>query len=297
MPELPEVETVRRGLDAAMVGRVISAAEVRRAGLRFDFPDRFAQRLIGRRIRHVSRRAKYLLAGLDSDETLIVHLGMTGRFSVFSNDRQDRNLGEFYYEPPASRAADGPHDHVVLRLDDGTLLVYTDPRRFGVMDLCPTGALTQHRLLKVLGAEPLGNELNAAYLKTHFANRRSPLKAVLLDQGIVAGLGNIYVCEVLNRTRLSPRRQAGTLARGRRPDSRLERLVAEIRAVLVEAIEAGGSTLRDYAAPHGTQGGFQQRFRAYDREGKPCLNKDCKGIVRRIVQSGRSTFYCPRCQR
>ena len=297
MPELPEVETIRCGLEPAMSGRVIAALDVRRPDLRFPFPERFAERVSGARIDRLTRRAKYILADLDNGLTIIMHLGMSGRFSVVAPHGAAHNLGEFYYLSGAHGNEPGPHDHVVLTLNDGTRIVYTDPRRFGLMDLCRTEDLAGHRLLAGLGAEPLGNELNAQYLHERFARRRTPLKAALLDQRIIAGLGNIYVCEALNRARLSPKRLAGTLARTKAVDPRLDRLVMQIRNVLSEAIHAGGSTLRDYAMTDGSSGAFQQRFCVYDREGEACANEGCAGIVRRIVQSGRSTFYCPRCQR
>ena len=297
MPELPEVETVRSGLEPAMQGRTITEVQLNRPNLRFPFPEQFGERISGARVERLTRRAKYILAELDNGNTIIMHLGMTGRFSVFSNNHLTHNLGEFYYLSASDKAGAGAHDHVVFTLDDDTRIVYTDPRRFGIMDLCATKNLDDHKLLAGLGVEPLGNELHAQYLKERLAGRRMPLKAALLDQRIIAGLGNIYVCEALNRAQLSPKRLAGTLARGRKIDPRLERLVAEVRSVLREAIDAGGSTLRDYATTDGSSGEFQQRFCVYDREGQACLQNHCKGIVRRIVQSGRSTFYCPRCQR
>ncbi|MGI9464034.1 MAG: bifunctional DNA-formamidopyrimidine glycosylase/DNA-(apurinic or apyrimidinic site) lyase [Aestuariivirgaceae bacterium] len=297
MPELPEVETVKRGLQPAMEGRLISDVELRRADLRFAFPADFAERLKNSRVEKLARRAKYILAYLDTGDVLMMHLGMSGRFTVFAPEGGTRNLGEFYYLHGALDAGAGPHDHVVFTLDDGAKLVYTDPRRFGMMDLCPEAELSEHRLIAPIGVEPLGNELNAAYLHEAFGNRKTPLKAALLDQRIIAGLGNIYVCEALHRSGLSPKRSAGTLARRRRVDDRLEALTTAIRAVLNEAIAAGGSTLRDYAGADGASGAFQQRFSVYDREGEDCPKPDCSGTVRRIVQSGRSTFYCPRCQR
>ncbi len=297
MPELPEVETVKRGLQAALQGRVIARVELRRADLRFAFPADFAGRLTGCRIARLTRRGKYILAHLSSGEVLIMHLGMSGRFTVLAPQGTGCNLGEFYYLQGATRASDGPHDHVVMTLENGARLVYTDPRRFGMMDLCAENDLATHRLLASIGVEPLGNELNAAYLNEAFGNRKTPLKAALLDQRIIAGLGNIYVCEALHRSGLSPKRLAGTLARRSKVDERLERLSGAVRAVLNEAIEAGGSTLRDYAMTDGSSGGFQQRFAVYDREGDDCPKTGCSGRVRRIVQSGRSTFYCPACQR
>ncbi|NNE21406.1 MAG: bifunctional DNA-formamidopyrimidine glycosylase/DNA-(apurinic or apyrimidinic site) lyase [Rhizobiales bacterium] len=297
MPELPEVETVKRGLQPAMQNRRIEFVELRRADLRFPFPQGFAERLQGRRISTLTRRAKYILAHLDSGDVLIMHLGMSGRFTVFAPEGSSQNLGEFYYLQGADTAGNGAHDHVVITLDDGAKLVYTDPRRFGMMDLCPEGDLDRHRLLASIGIEPLGNELNAAYLHDALKGRKTPLKAALLDQRIIAGLGNIYVCEALHRSGLSPKRLAGTLSRNRKVDERLERLSSAIRSILNEAIEAGGSTLRDYASTDGNSGAFQQLFSVYDREDEDCPKPDCSGTVQRIVQSGRSTFYCTSCQR
>ncbi len=297
MPELPEVETVLRGLRPAMEGRTIEDVRLSGKHLRFPYPPRFKSRLRGHRVVRMHRRAKYLLAELESSEVLIMHLGMSGRFTVHSDAGAAHNLGEFYFEQGATHAGDGPHDHVVLDLSDGVRLVYTDPRRFGIMDLCPAESLGAHKLMRNIGVEPLGNGLNAEHLHLAFAGKRTPLKAVLLDQRIIAGLGNIYVCEALHRSGLSPKRLAGTLAAHRKPDIRLERLVLSIRAILAEAIEAGGSTLRDYVGANGASGEFQQRFAVYDREDTDCPKGDCGGKIRRIVQSGRSTFYCPRCQR
>lgn len=297
MPELPEVETVCRGLEPAIAGRAIASVRLNRADLRFPFPAGLAARLQGRRVSHVERRAKYILIHLDSGETLLSHLGMTGRFTVWQANGRAKNLGEFYYAEEAGRQGDGPHDHVVLDLDDGTRIVYADPRRFGFIDFIGAGERDRNRFLSGLGVEPLGNEFNAAYLAAAFAGRRTPLKAALLDQRIIAGLGNIYVCEALYRARLSPRRMAGSIVRKRGDSPRVESLVAAVRSVLAEAIAAGGSTLRDYAHTDGTSGEFQQRFDVYDREGQPCRTPGCPSSVARIVQSGRSTFYCPTCQR
>jgi formamidopyrimidine-DNA glycosylase len=292
MPELPEVETVMRGLAPELVGRRVVGVALRRPGLRFPFPADFAARLEGRRIEGLSRRAKYILAAVEGGATLLVHLGMTGRFTVIGAQGAARNLGEFYHEEGAGAAGSGAHDHVVLTLETGARIVYTDPRRFGVMDLFAAG--DDHRLLAGLGVEPLGNAFNAEYLAAKFARKAAPLKAALLDQRVVAGLGNIYVCEALHRAGLSPFRKARTLARRAR-DPRLEALVRRIRDVLAEAIAAGGSTLQDFAHTDGTEGAFQQRFAVYDREGEPC--PVCATPVRRRVQAGRSTFYCSTCQK
>jgi formamidopyrimidine-DNA glycosylase len=294
MPELPEVETVMRGLAPVLAGRRIVRAEARRPDLRFPLPKDFSRRLEGRQVLGLRRRAKYILARLDSGDCLLLHLGMSGRISVARPNGRTHNLGEFYDEVDAG-AGRGPHDHVVLNLDDGVRIVYTDPRRFGTMDIFPDDTADQHKLLANLGVEPLGNEFTADYLAEAFAGKAAPLKATLLDQTIVAGLGNIYVCEALFRAQLSPKRRAGTLARRGEADERLDALVRHIREVLEEAIRAGGSTLRDYARADGTPGAFQQVFAVYDREGAACPS--CSAPIKRAVQSGRSTFYCSRCQR
>lgn len=294
MPELPEVETVMRGLKPVLEGRRIEAVSLRRAGLRFPFPERFAERLTGSRVTGLWRRAKYILAGLDTGDVLLVHLGMTGRFTVFSG-AETRNLGEFYFETAAGETGQGPHDHVVLTLEDGTRVVYTDPRRFGIMDLFPEAQTGSHKLLGGIGVEPLGNEFSADYLAERFRDKAAPLKAALLDQHIIAGLGNIYVCEALHRAGLSPRRKARTLVRKKGHDPRLDHLVRHVRDVLAEAITAGGSTLQDFAHTDGASGAFQQRFLVYDREGEPCMG--CGAPIERLVQSGRSTFYCRHCQK
>ena len=293
MPELPEVETVMQGLKPVLEGRVIARVSLRRAGLRFPFPEGFAERLEGRRITHLWRRAKYILAALDSGDILLVHLGMTGRFTVFGPQGQ-KNLGEFYFETAAGEAGEGPHDHVVLTLEGGTRVVYTDPRRFGIMDLFPEGEQASHKLLAQIGVEPLGNAFSAAYLAERFRGKAAPLKSALLDQHVIAGLGNIYVCEALFRAGLSPKRKAGTLVKRRGHDPRLDTLVRHIREVLAEAISAGGSTLQDFAHTDGEKGEFQQRFLVYDREGEPCAS--CGAPIERLVQGGRSTFYCRNCQ-
>lgn len=295
MPELPEVETVRRGLEPVMSGARIVRAMVRRADLRFPFPDRFAERLTGATVRSVGRRAKYLLVALSSGETLIMHLGMSGRFSIGAVLGGTRVLGEFEQDTGNDLA----HDHVVFEMSNGATITYNDPRRFGSMDLCADAGLDQHRLLAELGVEPLGNGLSAAYLAARAHGKATDLKAFLLDQKIIAGLGNIYVCEALYRAGLSARRSASCLASGRKAKAtaRAERLVPIIRDVLTEAIAAGGSTLRDYKQADGSLGYFQHAFKVYGREGQPCVKPGCEGTVCRIVQSGRSTFFCPLCQR
>ncbi len=285
MPELPEVETVRRGLAPHLVGARIAKARTKRADLRFAFPQRFAARLTGRRVEALTRRAKYLLAELDDGNIWVTHLGMTGRWSVSGLKQQP---GDFYYaEPP-----DPAHTHVVLDMETGARLEYNDPRRFGYMDLIARDALDTHPWFARLGPEPLGNEFHAPYLAEAFAGKKANVKTALLDQRVVAGLGNIYVVEALHRAGIAPTRAAGSVSR-----ARLEKLAPAIRAVLEEAIAAGGSTLSDYAAVDGAQGGFQQRFRVYDREGARCVTPKCGGVIKRAVHGGRSTFWCAKCQR
>ncbi len=285
MPELPEVETVRRGLAPALVGRRIKHAKIRRANLRFPFPARFAARLKGRTIETLDRRAKYLLARLDNGLFWITHLGMTGRWSVIGAKQQP---GDFYYaEPPAPA-----HTHVVIEMEQGPRLEFNDPRRFGYMDLIPENELETHPYFKALGPEPLSNAFHEGHLKKAFAGKKSSAKAALLDQRVVAGLGNIYVVEALHRAHIAPTCPAGGI-----PAKRLGPLFRAIRAVLEEAIEAGGSTLSDYAAVDGAQGGFQHRFAVYGREGESCPTPGCGGTIVRAVHGGRSTFWCPRCQR
>ena len=275
MPELPEVETVRRGLAPAMEGGVIARAEVNRPDLRWPFPDAMAERLTGARV--------YILADLDRGETLIIHLGMSGRMTVSGME-----ICGFYHDHPAAAA----HDHVVLHMDGGARVTFNDARRFGAMDLWPTNRIEEHWLLNTLGPEPLGNAFSAAYLAERFAGRRMPVKAALLDQRIVAGLGNIYVCEALFRAGIHPKRLAGRIS-----CARIARLVPVIRDVLEEAIAAGGSSLQDHRQASGELGYFQHAFAVYDREGEPCKTPGCPGVIRRIVQSGRSSYYCPICQR
>ena len=289
MPELPEVETVKRGLEPVLKGHRIERVETRRPGLRFPFPQGFSERLSGAKVQTLSRRAKYILMDLDNGFSLIVHLGMTGRFTVLS-PKGVSNLGEFYFEAGAGEGANGPHDHVVLHLEQGVRLVYSDPRRFGMMDVVETSMVGQHRLLKDIGVEPLGNELSASYLAQKFRGKAAPMKAALLDQRIIAGLGNIYVCEALFRVRLSPKRKAGSVKL-----EKLEELVRHIRDILNEAILAGGSTLQDFKSTNGERGSYQQRFLVYDREGEPCTS--CGKPIKRMVQSGRSSFYCGACQK
>ncbi|MEM6637777.1 MAG: bifunctional DNA-formamidopyrimidine glycosylase/DNA-(apurinic or apyrimidinic site) lyase [Pseudomonadota bacterium] len=283
MPELPEVETVRRGLEPVMTKAEIVSAEVNRPDLRWPFPKDLAARLKGQRILGLRRRSKYILVDLSSGETLIIHLGMTGRMLV-----SGVQLGAFFHE----HTAPALHDHVVLDLDNGGRVTFNDARRFGAMDLFETDRLSEHWLLASLGPEPLGNGFHETYLGDALAERRTPIKSALLDQRIVSGLGNIYVCEALHRSKISPRRLARSVK-----NARIARLVPAIRAVLRQAIEAGGSSLRDHRQPHGELGYFQHSFRVYGREGAPCPTPDCGGTIDRIVQSGRSTFFCSRCQR
>jgi formamidopyrimidine-DNA glycosylase len=292
MPELPEVETVRRGLAPVMEGKTIEAVELRRKDLRFPLPHRFRARLAGRRVIALRRRAKYLLAELDDGATLLMHLGMSGSFRI---DRSGAIAGEAFRHP---RGKDAAHDHVVFHLAGGGRVIYNDPRRFGFMLLLKASERDTHPFLAGLGPEPIDGGLDAVYLARRFAGRSAPLKAALLDQRTVAGLGNIYVCEALWRARLSPRLSAGTLTKtSGEPTARLEVLAASIGEVIADAVAAGGSSLRDYVQADGELGLFQHRFAVYDREGKPCLRETCRGLVRRIVQSGRSTFFCPVCQR
>jgi len=289
MPELPEVETVRRGLAPVMDGRVIERVELARADLRFPFPDGFAARLRGRRVTRLGRRAKYLVAPLDDGASLIMHLGMSGAFRVAG----DEPVGIFVH----ARGKLAAHDHVRFVLG-GREVVYNDPRRFGFMTLTETARLAAHPHFCRLGIEPVAGELTAERLSAALAGRHTSLKAALLDQTVVAGLGNIYACEALWRARLSPRRLALTLARrDGGPTRRAAALAAAIVTVIAEAIEAGGSSLRDYVRADGSLGRFQHDFAVYGREDEPCARRECRGVVRRIVQSGRSTFLCPSCQR
>lgn len=283
MPELPEVETVRRGLTPAMEGVVIERADVNRPDLRWPFPDRMAERLTGQRIDRLRRRSKYILADLSSGETLLIHLGMSGRMTVSGDP-----LGQFVHDHPAAQK----HDHVVFHMANGARVTFNDPRRFGAMDLLPTANAEAHKLLSVLGPEPLGNDFHEQHLIDAFMGKNAPVKSALLDQGIVAGLGNIYVCEALYRGRVSPRRKAGKIS-----TPRVAALVPIIRQVLQEAIQAGGSSLRDFRQADGELGYFQHSFDVYGREGEPCRTEGCGAPIKRITLSGRSSFYCAQCQR
>jgi formamidopyrimidine-DNA glycosylase len=283
MPELPEVETVRRGLQPVMEGAVIARAEVNRPDLRWPLPERMAHRLTGKRVTALRRRSKYILADLDSGESLLVHLGMSGRMLI-----SGAQLGTFYHDHPAPQK----HDHVVLHMDNGARITFNDARRFGAMDLMQTLGAENHALLAGLGPEPFGNDFNEPYLADRLRGRKTPIKSALLDQRIVAGLGNIYVAETLYRARISPLRLAGDLTK-----DQAHALVSTIREVLAEAIEAGGSSLRDFRQANGELGYFSKHFQVYDREGSPCETPGCTGTVTRTVQSGRSSFWCPACQR
>ena len=293
MPELPEVETVRRGLEPAMEGARFTKVEIHRGDLRWPLPKDFAQRLHGKTVTGLGRRAKYLLADLSSGDVLLMHLGMSGSFQVFRN-ADGSNVGRYYHE----RAKHKTHDHVVFHMSSGAIVTFNDPRRFGSMKIVERGKLDAEPLLNRLGPEPLGNAFDAAMLARACAGKKTSLKAALLDQTIVAGLGNIYVCEALHRARLSPKRMASTIAtKAGKPNDRAERLVDGIKAVLNDAIKAGGSSLRDHKRTDGDLGLFQHHFRVYDREGERCQTPGCRGTVKRIVQNGRSTFYCPVCQK
>jgi formamidopyrimidine-DNA glycosylase len=293
MPELPEVETVRRGLEPAMLGQRIARVEQNRADLRFPLPERFIDRLTGRRVEALSRRAKYLIADLDDGEALVMHLGMSGRFIVEAPGTPPLEPGAYYNEIGRHLR----HDHVVFHMESGARVTYNDVRRFGFMDLVPRAELAASKHFAGMGIEPLGNELSGETLAKLFSGKVAPLKAALLDQRLVAGLGNIYVCEALFRAGLHPEAQAGSIATATgRPRPAAHALAQIIRDVLEEAVAAGGSTLRDFAHADGSLGYFQHRFRVYDREGEVCVTAGCGGSVKRLVQSGRSTFYCETCQ-
>ena len=292
MPELPEVETVRRGLAPELIGARLVFIDQRRPDLRFPFPENFVARLTGRRVEALGRRAKYLLADLDDAQVLVMHLGMSGSFRIEDEIAAPPSaLGSF-------RPKDAAHDHVEFWLSTGKRIIYNDPRRFGFMQIIPRKTLFEHPLFRNVGIEPLGSELDGAALARLFAGKAAPLKAALLDQTLIAGLGNIYVCEALHRAGLSPRRAAGCLTRkDGSPSERAHLLARVIREVLEEAVAAGGSSLRDHRQTDGALGYFQHSFRVYDREGAPCPRSGCRGTVKRIVQSGRASFFCGTCQR
>lgn len=287
MPELPEVETVRRGLIPELEGKRIVKAIQNRPDLRWPLPERFAARLTGRLIERIGRRGKYLLLELDSNETLIVHLGMSGRF-LLETGKMRKNGADFHH---ATDESNRKHDHVVLNIEGGTRAVFNDARRFGAMDLCTTAEIDAHKLLAGMGPEPLSNAFSGAHLSEAFQGRKTSLKAALLDQRRVAGLGNIYVCEALYGAKLHPERAAGTLTA-----KDATRLAKVIREVLEAAIAAGGSSLRDFHGTDGELGYFQHTFKVYDREGDRCARRSCSGIIERITQSARSTYFCPICQ-
>lgn len=283
MPELPEVETVKAGIAPVMGGHVIAQAQVNRPDLRWPFPDRMAERLTGQRVLGLRRRSKYILVDLESAETLLIHLGMSGRMLISGH-----MVGDFHHAHPAP----AKHDHVVFEMDSGVRITFNDARRFGAMDLMATATQDDHWLIRDLGPEPLGNGFNESYLIARLAGRNTPIKSALLDQRIVSGLGNIYVCEVLFRAGIHPKRKAGQISA-----KRVATLVPLIRQVLSEAIAAGGSSLRDYRQTDGELGYFQYVFQVYGREGQPCATHGCDKAIQRIVQSGRSSFFCPQCQR
>ena len=293
MPELPEVETVRLGLVPAMEGARFVKVEARRPDLRWPFPKDFVTRLEGKTVTGLGRRAKYLLADLSSGDVLVMHLGMSGSFRV-GKDGAEMTPGDFQHERSKANA----HDHVVFHMSSGARVTFNDPRRFGFMKLVPRVELDREPLLRSIGPEPLGNEFGAALLARSCRGKKTSLKAALSDQRVVAGLGNIYVCEALNRARLSPKRRAGTIAeKNGEPNERAVALADAIKAVLNDAIKAGGSSLRDHRRTDGELGDFQHSFRVYDREGSKCPTRNCRGKIRRIVQNGRSTFFCPVCQK
>jgi formamidopyrimidine-DNA glycosylase len=297
MPELPEVETIRRGLQPVMEGARFTKVEARRGDLRWPLPKDFVARLEGQTVAGLGRRAKYLLADLSSGDVLLMHLGMSGSFRVaqeHGEQERESTPGSYYHE----RSKDGVHDHVVFHMSSGARIAFNDPRRFGSMKIFPRAQLEQEPLLRALGPEPLGNAFDAAMLARACNGKKTSLKAALSDQRIVAGLGNIYVCEALHRALLSPKRKASTIAtRSGAPHERAARLVDAIKAVLADAIVAGGSSLRDHRRTDGELGLFQHNFRVYDREGQACPTPRCSGTIRRIVQTGRSTFFCPVCQK
>ena len=293
MPELPEVETVRRGLAPVMEGARFVKVEANRPDLRRPLPKDFVKRLEGKTVEGLGRRAKYLLADLSSGEVLVMHLGMSGSFRVL-HDQAEKTPGKFHHPRSETKA----HDHIVFHMSSGATVTFNDPRRFGLMLLVPRRELAEHPLMKGIGPEPLGNAFDAAMLAKACAHKKTSLKAALSDQKVVAGLGNIYVCEALHRALLSPKRPAATLAtKSGAPTERAERLVGAIKAVLNDAIKAGGSSLRDHRRTDGELGDFQHNFRVYDRAGKPCPTPGCRGTIKRIVQGGRSTYYCPSCQK
>lgn len=295
MPELPEVETVRRGLEPVMHGATIINADQNRPDLRFPFSENFVARIKNCKITEIKRRSKYLIFVLDNDLTIISHLGMSGSFRIVKENSEDQP-GEFTHE----KSKDGKHDHFVFHLDKNghrAKVIYNDPRRFGFMLLVPLNELDEHAYFKDLGPEPTGNGVSSEYLAQKLQTKSAPMKSVLLDQRIIAGLGNIYVCEALWRARISPERKASTLVtKGGKPSAKLSSLTTHIHDVIGDAIRAGGSTLNDHIQTDGKMGYFQHQFNAYGQEGERCQHENCKGVIARITQSGRSSFYCPKCQ-
>ena len=283
MPELPEVETIMRGILPFLEGATIKKIKLNRADLRWPFPENFASRIKEAKVLNLKRRSKYILVELSTGETLLIHLGMSGKILV-SNSK----IGNYFYE--SAQASN--HDHVIFALDDGTVITYNDPRRFGAMDLTKTDDLNNHKFLQKLGPEPLGNNFNSDYLKIKLSKKESPIKSVLLDQSIVAGLGNIYVCEALFMSGISPKKKASKISK-----NKCDELVLNIRTILISAIEAGGSSLKDFTDIQGNPGYFQFDFYVYGRDNEWCKTRDCDHKIKRISQSGRSSFYCPRCQR
>ena len=283
MPELPEVETIMRGISPFLKGATIKKIKLNRADLRWPFPENFASRVKETKVLNLKRRSKYILIDLSTGETLLIHLGMSGKILV-----SDSKIGDYFYE--SSKLAN--HDHVIFELNDGTIITYNDPRRFGAMDLAKTDDLNNHKFLEKLGPEPLGNNFNADYLRIELSKKESPIKNVLLNQSVVAGLGNIYVCEALFISGISPKKIASKLSK-----NKCEKLVRNIRAILISAIEAGGSSLKDFTDIQGNSGYFQFEFYVYGRENKYCKTTNCDRKIKRISQSGRSSFYCPYCQR
>ena len=283
MPELPEVETIMRGISPFLEGATIKKIKLNRADLRWPFPENFASRVKQAKVLNLKRRSKYILIDLSTGETLLIHLGMSGKILV-----SDSKIGNYFYE--SSKLAN--HDHVIFELNDGTIITYNDPRRFGAMDLAKTYDLNNHKFLEKLGPEPLGNKFNSDYLKFKLSKKESPIKNVLLNQSVVAGLGNIYVCEALFMSGISPKKIASKISK-----NKCAELVQNIRAILISAIEAGGSSLKDFTDIQGNLGYFQFEFYVYGRENEYCKTTDCDRKIKRISQSGRSSFYCPYCQR
>lgn len=291
MPELPEVETVKQGLKPALQGHRLTRVQTRRGDLRIPFPPGFVQHLTGRTVARLRRRAKYILADLDNGETLVIHLGMSGRMTVYEHGKA-KPLDGIEGESQPAEEGHGPHDHVIFETDAPARIVFTDHRRFGLMTLVETDKLDEHKLFKAIGPEPLDDSFTPASFSASIKGKKTAIKTALLDQRVVAGIGNIYACEALFRAGISPKRKTSTVG-----GERANKLVPAIKTVLEDAIKAGGSTLRDYKKSDGSLGYFQHSFKVYDREGEPCPRKGCKGTIRRIVQGGRSTFYCPSCQK